>query len=67
MSQFHITFENTEDTFDSTDSLEEAKRIAREVAKNGQVNGAVCIEHDGLDIWQFVLMPNGSVNEAQLS
>ena len=36
MSQFYITSENTEDTFDSADSLPDAIRIARELAKRGK-------------------------------
>ena len=67
MARFLINSENTEDTFDSTDDLDDAKRIAREAAKNGQAGDPVCIEHKGMNIWQFVLMPNGSVDEAQLS
>lgn len=66
MAQFLINGENTEDTFDSVDNLEDAKRIAREVAQNGQAGDPVCIEHKGMNIWQFVLMPNGWVDEAQL-
>jgi hypothetical protein len=67
MSQFHITSENTEDTFDSTDSLRDAIRIAREVAQSGQADGPVCIEHEGKNIRQYVLMPNGEVAEEVLA
>ena len=66
MSQFYINSENTEDTFDSTDNLEDAIRIAREVAQNGQAGDPVCIEHKGKNIRQFVLMPNGKVAEEVL-
>lgn len=66
MSQFHITFENSEDTFNSTDNLQDAIRIAREVAQNEQPGELVFIEHQGLNIWQFVLMPNGKVEEQAL-
>jgi hypothetical protein len=66
MSQFYITSENTEDTFDATDNLEDAIRIAREVAQNGQAGDPVCIEHKGKNIRQFVLMPNGKVAEEAL-
>ena len=67
MPQFHITSENTEDTFDTTDNLQEAIRIAREVARKGQAGDPVCIEHNGKNIRQFVLMPNGKVDEAVLT
>ena len=67
MSQFHITSENTEDTFDSTDNLQDAIRIAREVAQNGHAGDPVCIEHKGKNIRQFVLLPNGRVAEEALA
>lgn len=67
MAQFHITSENTEDTFDSTNDLEEAIRIAREVARNGLAGDPVCIEHKGKNIRQFVRMPNGSIAEEALA
>ena len=66
MAQFYINAENTEDTFDSTENLEDAIRIAREMAKQGEVGEPVCIEHNGKNIWQFVLMPNGKVSEEAL-
>lgn len=66
MLQFHINSENTEDTFDSTDNLEDAIRIAREVAQQGKAGESVCIEHKGKNIRQFVLMPNGKVAEEAL-
>ena len=67
MSQFYITSEDTEDTFDSTDNLQDAIRIAREVAQKGQADDPVCIEHKGKNIRQFVLMPNGEVAEKALA
>jgi hypothetical protein len=66
MVQFYINFENTEDTFDTTDNLEDAIRIAREVAQQGQAGEPVCIEHNGINIWQFVLMPDGKIAEEAL-
>jgi hypothetical protein len=66
MDQFHINSENTEDTFDSTDNLQDAIRIAREVAIKGPTGDPVCIEHKGKHIWQFVRMPNGEVAEQKL-
>jgi hypothetical protein len=67
MPQFYITYENTEDTFDSTDNLQDAIRIAREVAQKGQAGDPVCIEHEGKNIRQFVLMPNGKVAEEAIA
>jgi hypothetical protein len=66
MPQFYITSENTEDTFDAADNLEDAIRIAREVARQGQAGDPVCIEHNGKNIRQFVLLPNGKVAEETL-
>ena len=63
MPQFYVTSENTEDTFDSTDSLQDAIRIAREVVKNGQVGDPVSVEYKGKNIKQFVLMPSGKIAE----
>ena len=67
MSEFYITSENTEDTFDSAENLEDAIRIAREVARSGQAGEPVSIEHKGKNIRQFVLMPNGEVTELMLA
>ena len=53
MSQFYITSENTEDTFDCTDSREDAFRIAREMAQNGQAGDLVCVEYEGKNIGKF--------------
>lgn len=67
MPQFYVNSENTEDTYDCTDNLQDAIRIAREVAQQGQAGDPVCIEHNGKNIWQFVLMPNGKVAEEALA
>jgi hypothetical protein len=67
MSRFYITSENTEDRFDSAESLQDAIRIAREVAQKGQAGDPVCIEHEGKNIRQFVLLPNGRVAEEALA
>ena len=66
MNQFYITSENTEDRFDSTDNLQDAIRIAREMAQEAPAGELVCIEHQGKNIRQFVLMPNGKVKEEVL-
>jgi hypothetical protein len=67
VSSCHITSENTEDTFDSTDTLADAIRIARAVVQQGQAGDPVCMEHEGRNIKQFVLPPNGEVAEESLA
>ena len=67
MSQFYVTGENTEDRFDSTDSLQDAIRIAREAARNGQAGDPVSVEHNGKNIRQFVLTPDGMIAEQALA
>jgi hypothetical protein len=66
MSQFYITDESSEDTFDCTDNLQDAIRIARDVAKRGQAGDLVSVEKDGMAVRQFVLMPNGQVAEEKI-
>lgn len=66
MAQYYITSETTEDRFDCTDNLEDAIQIAREVALMGQAGNPVCIEHDGKNIRQFVLLPDGNIAEESL-
>ena len=63
MAQFYVTNESTEDTFSCTDNLQDAIRIAREVARQGQAGDPVCVEREGKTIKQFVLMPDGTVAE----
>jgi hypothetical protein len=68
MSQFYITNESTEDTLDSTDNLQNAIRIAREVAKQGLPGDPVSIiESEGMTVRQFVLMPDGTVAEQAIA
>jgi len=69
MSQglYYIVSETTEDHFDETSSLDEALRIARESARGGQAGDPVSIEHDGRVICQFVLTPEGEVEEESIS
>lgn len=63
MPQFYITSEITEDRFDSTDNLEDARRIAREAAQLAPAGEIICIELDGKNIRQFVLAANGDIAE----
>ena len=68
MSQFYIINESTEDTFESTDNLQNAIRVAREVAKQGQAGDPVSIlESGGNAVRQFVLMPDGTVAEKAIT
>ena len=68
MAQFYIINESTEDTFESTNSLEEAIRVAREVARQGQAGDPVSIlESGGKAVRQFILMPDGTVAEQAIS
>ena len=61
-----IISETTEDRFDETDSLEEAIRIARCLARDGQAGESISIEHRGKVIRQWVRKPDGKVEEATL-
>lgn len=68
MSQgtYYIVNEVTEDRFDETNTLEDALRIARELASEGQAGDPVSIEHDGKVIRQFVRTPKGEVEEESI-
>jgi hypothetical protein len=61
-----IISETTEDRFDEADSLEEAIRIARAVAREGQAGDPVSIEHRRRVIRQLVLMPDGIISEEEI-
>jgi hypothetical protein len=63
---YHIVNETTGDCFDEVDSLDEALRIARGVAKEGQAGEPGSIEHNGKVIRQLVLTADGKVEEAQV-
>ena len=68
MSQFYIVNESTEDTFDSTDNLEDAVRLANEVARQGSTGEPVSILNSGgMTVRQFVLMPDGTVAEQAIA
>lgn len=66
LSAFYITTENTEDRLDSADNLRDAIRIVRELAIEGQAGEPVCIEYNGKNIRQLVLMPDGKVKEEEI-
>jgi len=61
-----IISETTEDRFDEADSLEEAIRIARTLARESQAGDPVSIEHRGKVIRQLVLMPDGRISEEEI-
>ena len=68
MSQFYIINESTEDTFESTDNLQDAIHVARKVARQGQAGDPVSIlESGGKAVRQFVLMPDGTVAEQAIA
>ena len=67
MSQFHIVNESTEDTIESTD-LQDAIRVAREVAKQGPAGDLVSIlESGGKAVRQFVRMADGTIAEQPIA
>jgi hypothetical protein len=68
MSQFYIINESTEDTYQSTDNLLDAIRVAREVARQGQAGDPVSVlESGGKAVKQFVLLPDGTVAEQPIA
>lgn len=68
MSQFYVINESTEDTFETTDNLPDAIRAAVEVAKQTQPGEPVSIlESGGRAVRQFVLRPDGTVEEQTIS
>src|SRR2546430_16756826 len=68
MPQFYIINESTEDTLESTDNLQDAIRVAREVARQGQAGDPVSIlESGGKAVRQFVRMPDGLVAEQPIA
>jgi hypothetical protein len=67
MPRFYVTNESTEDTFGATDDLEEAIRIAKEVARSGPAGDLVLVESGGRGVRQFVLTTDGTVRENQIS
>jgi len=64
MPRFYVTCEGNEDTFGPTDSLPDAIRLAKDVAKSGKPGELVLIESaEGRGIMQFVLKPDGTIAE----
>jgi hypothetical protein len=68
MSQFYVVSEVTEDTFEATDDLQDAIRVAREVARQGAAGEPVSIlDSGGKAVKQFVLMSDGTVAEQPIA
>jgi len=67
MSQFYINSENTEDTFDATENLQDAIRIAREWRKGDKPVTRFALNTKARTSGKFVLMPNGTVAEEALA
>lgn len=68
MSKFYVTNESTEDTFGATDDLQEAIRIAKEVARTGQAGDLVLVEScEGKGVKQFMLAPDGTIAEKEVA
>jgi hypothetical protein len=68
MSKFYVTNESTEDTFGATDDLQEAIRIAKDVARTGQAGDLVLVESsEGKGVKQFMLTPEGTIAEKDVA
>lgn len=68
MPKYYVTNESTEDTFVATDDLQEAIQTAKEVARAGQAGDLVLVESsEGKGVKQFVLKPDGTVAENEVS
>ncbi len=67
MSQFEVTNESTEDTLAATANLQEAIRIAREVARQSRPGDPVSVECEGKAIRQFIRLQDGSVAEQEIA
>ena len=68
MSKFYVTNESTEDTFGATDDLQEAIRIAKDVARTGQAGDLVLVESsEGKGVKQFVLTLEGTIAERDVA
>ena len=68
MPQYYVINESTEDTLESTDSLQDATRVAKELASQAHPGDPVSIlESGGKAIMQFILMPDGNVAEQAIA
>ena len=60
---YHITSEVSEDTFDTTDQLEDAIRIAKVVAGQAEVGEPISVQHLGKNVRQYIRTADGRVME----
>jgi hypothetical protein len=68
MSQYYVVNESTEDTLEAVDNLQDAIRVAREAARQGQVGDPVSIlESGGAAVRQFVRMPDRTIAEQAIA
>lgn len=68
MPKFYVTNESTEDTFGATDDLEEAIRIAKDVATKGPPGDLVLVESsDGRGVKQFTRTEEGAIAEREVA
>ena len=67
MSQFYVVNESTEDTFEASDNLQDAIRLARELASQGQAGDPVSVEIGGKAVKQYVRMADGTVAEQPIA
>jgi hypothetical protein len=63
MPKYYVTNESSEDTFCETSDLDEAVRIAKQVASGGPVGDLVMVESEGRGLRQFTLRKDGTVAE----
>jgi hypothetical protein len=61
-----VISETTEDRFEEVDSLENAIRVARAVARERPAGDAVSIEHRGRVVRELVLLADGAVEEEEI-
>src|SRR5262245_28867095 len=64
---YFIISETTEDRFDEAENLDDAIRIAHGLVKKSQAGDPISIEHNGRVVRQFVLTPEGVVEEPSVS
>lgn len=64
MPKYSVVNESTEDTYASSSNLDDAIRVAREIAGQGPVGDLVCvIDEGGMAVRQFVRASDGAVTE----
>ena len=68
MPQFYIVDESTEDTFATSDDLQDAIRLAKEVVRQRQAGDLVSIlEGGGRAVRQFLRLPDGTAAEQAIA